>query len=109
MPPRGLRRTSRVMAESPMAPNPLIFDRMLIRRRRRRAMALGETTFLLDRAAGDMADRLAVVMRKFDLAVDLGTPGEAVRLALSRLGSIGTIVAADAVPRARPAVAADEE
>jgi SAM-dependent methyltransferase len=64
---------------------------------------------LLDRVAEDFADRLVPVLRRFDLAIDLGTPGEAVRTALARLGSIGTIVAADALPRSPPFVAADEE
>jgi SAM-dependent methyltransferase len=81
-----------------MAVSPIIFDRALLRQRRRRAAALGPATFLLDRAANDLADRLAAVLRRFELAVDLGTPGEAVRAALGQLGSIGRIVAADAVP-----------
>src|SRR6202035_3746037 len=92
-----------------MAANPMISDRALRRRRRGRAAALGPATFLLDRVAGDLAERLATVLRRFDLAVDLGTPTEAVRVALVGLGSVGTIVAADAVPRARPFVVADEE
>jgi SAM-dependent methyltransferase len=87
----------------------MIFDRPLVRRHRQRAAALGEVTFLLDRAAEDMADRLAAVLRRFDIAVDLGTPGEAVRAALARLGSIGTVIAADTIPRLPPAVIADEE
>ncbi len=78
-----------------MADSPAIFDRALLRRRRQRALALGPATFLLDRVAGDMADRLAVVLRKFDTAADLGTPGAAVRTALGQLGSVGRIVAAD--------------
>jgi SAM-dependent methyltransferase len=89
--------------------SPMIFDRALMRRRRRRAAASGPATFLLDRVAEDLAERLAAVLRRFDLVLDLGTPGEAVRSALSRLGSIGTVIAADAIPRASPAVAADEE
>ena len=97
------------MAEVPNALNPIIFDRGLIRRRRRRAAALGPATFLLDRVADDMADRLTAVLRKFDLALDLGTPGEAVRAALGRLGSIGSIIAADAITRPRPSIIADEE
>jgi SAM-dependent methyltransferase len=97
-----------------MAEGPLIFDRALIRARRRRAAALGPATFLLDGVAGDLADRLAAVLRRFDLAVDLGTPGEAVRAALARLDSVGTIIAANAqadvaAPRAGPSVIADEE
>ena len=81
-----------------MADGPLIFDRALIRARRRRAAAMGPATFLLDRVADDLADRLAAVLRRFELALDLGTPSEAVRAALARLGSVGTIVAA--VPQA---------
>jgi SAM-dependent methyltransferase len=72
----------------------MIFDRPLIRRRQQRAAALGPATFLLDRVAEDLADRLAAVLRRFDLAVDLGTPGNAVQGALARVGSVGTIVAA---------------
>ena len=97
------------MSDPRTTPSPIIFDRALVRRHRRRAAALGEATFLLDRVAEDMADRLAAVLRRFDVAIDLGTPGEAVRAALARLGSIGTIIASDAVPRRRPAVIADEE
>jgi SAM-dependent methyltransferase len=92
----------------------MIFDRALIRRRRRRADALGTATFLLDRVATELADRLAAVLRRFDLALDLGTPGEQVRTALASLGSIGTIVRADALADdggkyPERVIAADEE
>jgi SAM-dependent methyltransferase len=97
------------MAEVSTAHSPVIFDRALIRRRRLRAAALGSATFLLERVADDLAERLSAVLRRFELAVDLGTPGEAVRVALSRLDSIGTIVAVDALTRTRPFVVADEE
>jgi SAM-dependent methyltransferase len=92
-----------------MAPN--VFDRRLLRTRRVRAAALGPVTFLLDRVAPDLAERLAAVVRQFDLAVDLGTPGDAVRRAI--VGQVGTMVAAE--PQAAGAsgpglrVAADEE
>jgi len=95
-----------------MADNPMIFDRALLRRRRRRAAALGPATFLLDRVAGDLAERLATVLRRFEVAVDLGTPGDAVRNALVRLESVGRIVAADVMPdaaRGEIVVAADAE
>jgi SAM-dependent methyltransferase len=95
-----------------MADNPMIFDRGLLRRRRRRAAALGPATFLLDRVAGDLAERLGTVLRRFEVAVDLGTPGEAVRTALVRLESVGRIAAADVMPdaaRGEIVVAADEE
>jgi SAM-dependent methyltransferase len=90
-----------------MADSPMIFDRALLRFRLRRAMALGPATFLLDRVAGEMADRLAAVLRRFDLAVDLGTPGTAVRTALASLGSVGRIIAADVASGST--VVADEE
>jgi len=53
---------------------PRIFDRRLLRQRQRRAVALGAATFLVDRVADELADRLSAVMRVFPLAVDLGTP-----------------------------------
>jgi SAM-dependent methyltransferase len=93
----------------------LIFDRTLLRLRQRRATALGPATFLLDRVAEDLADRLAAVLRRFELALDLGTPGDAVRKAVAGLGSVGTIVAARAIPDASATagatafVVADEE
>jgi SAM-dependent methyltransferase len=83
-----------------MAEHPRIFDRALLGRRRRRAAALGPATFLLDRVAEDLAERLTTVLRRFELAVDLGTPGEAVRDALARLETVGSIVAADVMPDA---------
>jgi SAM-dependent methyltransferase len=89
-----------------MADSPVIFDRALLRRRRLRAMTLGPATFLLDRVAGDMADRLAAVLRKFDVAADLATPGSAVRTVLGQLGSIGRIISADVADG--PEVVADE-
>jgi SAM-dependent methyltransferase len=99
-----------------MSEGPLIFDRALIRRRQRRAAALGPATFLLDRVADDLAERLQAVLRQFDVAVDLGTPGEAVRVALGGLRSIGTIVATSAIPglairtnQTKRIVVADEE
>jgi len=89
-----------------------IFDRALLRRRRARAAALGPATFLLDRVANDLAERLAAVLRRFDLALDLGTPGEAVRLALHGSGAVGTVIRAEAAATRASAdkiVAADEE
>src|SRR5580658_2309080 len=78
-----------------MAESPPIFDHALLRLRRRRAVALGPATFLLDRVAQDMADRLAAVLRRFDVAVDLGTPGGAVRSALAGIDSVRAIITAD--------------
>ena len=87
----------------------MIFDRSLQRRRRRRAASLDAATFLLDRVAGELADRLGTVLRRFDVVLDLGTPGEGVRTALLRLDAVGMVVSADVLPRGRPFVVADEE
>jgi len=71
-----------------MASSPQVFDRMLLRRRRQRARALGPVTFLLDRVASDLAERLDAVLREFPVAVDLGTPTDAVRRALADKKSV---------------------
>ena len=90
-----------------MTESPIIFDRLLQRRRRSRAAALS-ANFLLDHVAGELADRLSVVLRRFNVGVDLGTPGDAVRRSLRRLGA-GMIVGADVIARGKPFVVADEE
>ena len=68
----------------------------LLRARQRRARALGPETFLIDRVADELGERLAAVLRQFERAVDLGTPTDAVRRVLAASGKVGTIVAADA-------------
>jgi SAM-dependent methyltransferase len=96
-----------------MSSSPTIFDRKLLRARQRRAWALGAETFLIDRVAADLGERLAPVLRQFDRAVDLGTPTDAVRRALAASGKVATVVAAaPAVTRLDASslcVAADEE
>ena len=77
-----------------MSSGPNIFDRHLLRVRQRRARRLRPATFLLDRVAADLGDRLSAVLRKFDVAVDLGTPSDAVRRVLAANNNISTIVAA---------------
>ncbi|MBR0932061.1 methyltransferase domain-containing protein [Bradyrhizobium jicamae] len=70
------------MASNPAAA-PVLFDRVLLGARLARAAREGAVTFLLDRAAEDLADRLLAVSRRFAAATDLWTPGaglgEAVR------------------------------
>jgi SAM-dependent methyltransferase len=70
-----------------MTPNPttapVLFDRALLRARQLRALRSGPATFLLDRVAEDMAERLHAVLRKFENAADVGTPGDQVRHALA--------------------------
>ena len=80
-----------------MSSHPLVFDRRLLRARRARAAALGPSTFLIERAAQELSDRLATVLRRFECAVDLGTPTDAARRAVAASGKAGTIVAADAL------------
>lgn len=95
-----------------MAQSPMVFDRRLLRSRWRRAVALGPATFLLGRVAEDLADRLAPVLRHFDLALDLGTPTPAVRSALAQSGKVGAVIAANAITPATDVsltVVADEE
>ena len=91
-----------------MTESPIVFDRLLQRRRRSRAAA-PPANFLLDHVAGEIADRLSMVLRRFHLGVDLGTPGDVVRISLRRLGAVGTIVGADTIARGKPFVVADEE
>ena len=101
------------MASKTSRVNPIIFDRPLLRARRQRAERRGASDFLIERVADEMAERLSVVLRQFDLAVDLGTPGEAVRRALAASGKVGTIVAANPLATRASAgalaVVADEE
>ena len=91
-----------------MTESPIIFDRLLQRRRRLRAAA-SPANFLLDHVADELADRLSVVLRHFDVGVDFGTPGDAVRVALRRLGAVGMIVGADVFARGKPFIVTDEE
>jgi SAM-dependent methyltransferase len=54
---------------------------------------LKPATFLLDRVAVDLGERLSAILRKFDVVVDLGTPSDAVRRVLAANENIGTVVA----------------
>ena len=105
-----------------VSPAPIVFDRQLVRAHRRRAAESGSSNFLVDRVAEDLSDRLAAVLRRFERAVDLATPTDAVRRALAASGKVGTIITANTRPIAQPGergsaaagdahlvVAADEE
>jgi SAM-dependent methyltransferase len=70
------------MASNPAAA-PRLFDRDLLPARLLRAQRLGSATFLLDRAAEDMADRLHAVLREFKSVAEVGTPGDQVTKTLS--------------------------
>ena len=73
----------------------VIFDKALLEARRQRALKQGAETFLLDRVAADIGERLSAVLRNFERAVDIGTPGDAVRRALV---ASGKVTAVEAVP-----------
>jgi SAM-dependent methyltransferase len=94
-------------------PAPLVFDRSLVRLRRQRAYALGPATFLIDRIAEDLAERLSVILRRFTVAVDLGSATDAVRRVLMNNPVIQTMIAVDAntccLGDSGLRVAADEE
>jgi SAM-dependent methyltransferase len=68
------------MAESREATAaPHLFDRALLRVRQNRARCAKPATFLLDRVAEDMEERLHAVTRHFADAADIWTPGEILR------------------------------
>lgn len=57
-----------------MTTPPPIFDRALLRRRLRRALAQGPADFLFAQVVEDLDDRLAAVQKPFAALVDIGTP-----------------------------------
>ena len=56
-------------------PVPQVIDRAALRVRQARAQRLGPATFLLDRVALDMQERLQAVLRDFKDVADVWTPG----------------------------------
>jgi SAM-dependent methyltransferase len=75
---------------------PILFDRALLRARQRRALRGASATFLLDRVAEDMVDRLQAVTRNFFDVADVWTPNAAVReVLLTRFNSVRHIGAED--------------
>ena len=97
----------------PVAPR--LFDRALLRQRQARAHAAARrgaasADFLLTRSAADVADRLDAILRNFDRALDLGTPGNHFGEALAgRAGHGLTLRAGFCDSGARRDIAADEE
>jgi SAM-dependent methyltransferase len=90
-----------------MAPNPtvapVLFDRALLRRRLNRALKQGPETFLLDRVAADIEERLAAVKRDFADVADIWTPGDALRKSLgNRFKSFTRIDPRDAAQEILP-------
>jgi SAM-dependent methyltransferase len=82
----------------------IVFDQPLIAANRRRALRGGDqkASFLLDIAAEELAERLAVVERRFEEAVELhGATGIAARRAVAtgRIGSISRVETDDSFAR----------
>ncbi len=78
---------------------PEIFDRMLLRQRRRRiAPRAADGDFLHDRIAGELAERVALISRRFDVAVDLGTHTGRLASALRNIENVEQVIATDNCP-----------
>ena len=76
-----------------------LFDQALIDTNRLRALNGGPADFLLDVAARELAERLGVIERHFDRAVELhGHTGAAAR-AIAATGKVGTIERVESDPR----------
>jgi SAM-dependent methyltransferase len=90
---------------------PLVFDRFLVRRRLERAVRSGYADFLLRRAIDDLDDRLGTVLRRFPLALDVGTPTAALAEWLAASGRVDEVVrlAPAEEERARMTVLGDVE
>ncbi|GLH77994.1 methyltransferase [Bradyrhizobium sp. SSBR45G] len=83
---------------------PVLFDRRLLALRQRRAANAPET-FLLDRVAEDLEDRLAAVNRSFTAAADVWTPGAGLRPYLSgRLPELAHLAPPDTADERLPLV-----
>jgi SAM-dependent methyltransferase len=80
---RRIARDGAASVPTTMASNPstapMLFDRALLRARLNRARRGGPVTFLLDRVAEDMEERLQAVTRNFSDVADIWTPGELLR------------------------------
>src|SRR5581483_4856419 len=94
-----------------MAAAPLVFDHRLLDQRRRRALAriTPGADFLYRAAAEELIDRLAVVKRRFPLAVEIGSPLPALASALTASGQVGRVVRLDRLVEAGPDVVGDAE
>jgi SAM-dependent methyltransferase len=81
--------------------SPVLFDRKLLIDRRRRALRDGAETFLLDRTANELMERLSAVKRHFPFALDLGTPGDFLAGALLRSGQADRVAVCEPLAHLR--------
>ncbi len=93
-----------------------LFDRPLLRRRRDRAVRLGDpdARFLLRVAVEDLVERLSQMRREFPVAVDLGARGDTLAAALEGQAGIRSLISiapsrALAALCPRPAVVAEDD
>jgi SAM-dependent methyltransferase len=73
-----------------------VFDRSLVQHRLARAAAISVpgADFLLAQVAEDLSTRLVPILRRFAIALDLGTPTQAFATALRASGKVDTVVRA---------------
>jgi SAM-dependent methyltransferase len=82
---------------------PRLIDRAALRARQGRALRGEPATFLLDRVAEDMQERLQAVLREFKDTADIWTPGDILQgMPPERLGSIARIGLFDTVDETLP-------
>src|SRR6185295_8250415 len=80
-----------------MGDDPLIFDRALLRQRRQRAAtAASRHEYLIAQAAQDLIERLAIVRRRFPVAVNLGAHHGLLGAGLQALPGIEVVVQMEA-------------
>src|SRR2546422_811893 len=92
------------MVSNPTAA-PILFDRALLRARIERARRGGPVTFLLDRVAEDMEERLQAVMRSFAAGEPKGGGGVSRRVArFGDLADIGALLQREGLALRVPAV-----
>jgi len=77
--------------------------------RQRRALRQGAETFLIDRVASDLTDRLSAILRPFDRAADIGTPTDTIRRVLADRIARLVGVRPEVHDALRPVISADVE
>ena len=82
-----------------MTAQPEIFDRALLRRRKARAaLCMAKHAFLMEHVVADLADRLSIMQRRFEIGLDLGAHGTLLSGHVLRTGKIGRMVCAAPIP-----------
>ncbi len=101
--------------ETDAAGSAALFDRSLLRARRRRVAAKAEAhDFLLARVADDLADRLSLIKREFSVGANIGAHHGLLSRKLRQLPNVGYLIDLEPVPELLvrcdgPCVLADEE